>query len=191
MKISIKEMSLVGLFTALTAVGAFISLPLGPVPITLQTLFVLLGGIILGPKLASLSQVLYLLLGLVGIPIFSGFTGGLQAILKPSFGFIISFIVASFVVGKITLQLTQQKSDLKPKISQLLIATSIGTMVTYLIGLPYMYYILNYVMNMGLSFYEILKIGCLLFIPGDILKIIVSSIVGTKLLPILNISNNK
>lgn len=183
MKISIKEMSLVGLFTALTAVGAFISLPLGPVPITLQTLFVLLGGLILGPKLASLSQVLYLLIGLAGIPVFSGFTGGLQTILKPSFGFIISFIIASFVVGKVSSLI--EAHDSKTTITRCLIASSLGTIITYLIGLPYMYFIMNYVMNMGLSFYEVLKIGCLLFIPGDILKIIVSAIVGTKLLPIV------
>ncbi len=95
-----KNITLVALFTALTAIGAFISIPLGPVPITLQSFFVILSGILLGPKLGALSQVLYIFLGLIGIPIFSGFSGGLQHILKPSFGFIIGFVFAAYIAGK-------------------------------------------------------------------------------------------
>ena len=72
MKISAKELSLISMFTALTAIGAFISFPVGPVPITLQSLFVILSGLVLGSKLGALSQLVYILLGLVGIPIFAG-----------------------------------------------------------------------------------------------------------------------
>ena len=172
MKISIREMVLVSLFTALTAVGAFISIPMDPVPITLQTLFVLLAGILLGPKLAAISQLLYVILGLMGIPIFAGFTGGLQTIIKPNFGFLIGFIVAAYIIGKISTQ------DYKG----ITVAALIGTIVIYLIGLPYMYFILNYVMNMQLSFFEVFKLGALLFIPGDIIKMIISIIVGVKMI---------
>ena len=101
MKLSIKEMVLVSLFAAMTAIGAFISIPVGQVPITLQTLFVILSGSILGPRLGPLSQILYTILGLIGMPIFAGFTGGLQAMMKPSFGFIIGFIFASFIIGRL------------------------------------------------------------------------------------------
>jgi len=172
MKINTKKMTLVALFTALTAVGAFISIPVGPVPITMQTLFVLLAGIILGSKLGALSQIVYITLGLIGIPIFAGFNGGLQTILKPSFGFLIGFIVAAYVIGMISTR-------------KILVGTIVGTLVIYIIGLPYMYFILNYVMNMGLTFLEVVKMGLLLFIPGDIVKIIIATFVGVRILPIM------
>lgn len=175
MKISIKEMALVAMFTALTAIGAFISIPIGEIPISLQSLFVILAGLILGPKLGSLSQIIYILLGLTGIPIFSNFTGGLHSIAKPSFGFIIGFVFAAYIVGKIT-----EKSKDKKTI---FISVLAGTITIYLFGLPYMYYILNVVMAKGLSFVTIIKIGCLIFLPGDIIKAIVSSLVAIKILP--------
>ncbi|MCK9445123.1 MAG: biotin transporter BioY [Tissierellaceae bacterium] len=175
MKLTTKEMTYVSLFAGLTAVGAFISIPLGEVPITLQTLFVLLSGLILGPKLGFLSQLVYLGLGLVGMPIFTGFTGGPQAILKPSFGFILGFIVAAFIVGKIS------HSGGKNKPTGIWVSTVVGSLIIYLLGLPYMYYILNTVMARGMSFYAVVKMGCLLFLPGDILKLIIASIIAIKL----------
>lgn len=180
MKLSTREMALVAMFTGLTAMGAFISIPIGPVPITLQTLFVILSGLILGPKLGALSQIVYIILGLVGIPIFAGFTGGLQSVMKPSFGFAIGFIFAAYAVGKIV--------HLEEKVStrNIWIASLVGTVVIYLFGLPYMYYILNVIMAKGLSFVAIVKMGCLLFLPGDLAKFILASVVAIKTLPILN-----
>lgn len=183
MKINIRDMALVSMFTALTAIGAFISIPLGPVPITLQSLFVILSGIVLGPKLGALSQIVYIILGLVGLPIFAGFTGGLASIMKPSFGFIIGFVFASFIGGLI--------SHRKEKISTrtITMASLTATVVIYLFGLPYMYYILNNIMGSGFSFLQVFNLGCLLFLPGDTVKFIVASILGVKLLKILMLSN--
>lgn len=177
MKISTKEMTLVAMFTGLTAIGAFISIPIGEVPISMQSLFVILSGLILGSKLGVLSQILYLILGLIGVPIFVGFTGGFQSIMKPSFGFIIGFIFAAYIVGWITDKNKQRKN--------IWIASFAGTIVIYLFGLPYMYYMLNIVMVKGLSFMNIIQIGCIIFLPGDIIKAIVSSLVAGKTLPIL------
>lgn len=179
MKFRVKEMALISTFTALTAVGAFISIPVGPVPITLQTLFVLLSGMLLGPKLGALSQIVYIVLALIGIPIFSGFSGGLQILLKPSFGFSIGFIFAAYIVGKITYD------DIKLK-SKILVGAIVGSIVIYLFGLPYMYYILNIVMKKSLSFGTVMNMGCLLFIPGDLLKLVLANIISKKALPILN-----
>lgn len=123
-----KNITLVALFTALTAIGAFISIPLGPVPITLQSFFVILSGILLGPKLGALSQVLYIFLGLIGIPIFSGFSGGLQHILKPSFGFIIGFVFAAYTAGKVS-YLSNNISSKK-----IWISSTIATLIIYLFG---------------------------------------------------------
>lgn len=182
MKISIKEMTLVAILTSLTAIGAFISLPIGPVPITLQSLFVILSGIILGPKLGVLSQIVYVALGLIGIPIFSNFSGGPQSIMMPSFGFIIGFIFASYIVGSII------HSDHNISSKKVFLASLLGTITIYIFGLPYMYYILNTIMGNNLSFQTIFKIGCLLFLPGDFIKLIIASLLGTKLLKALNIS---
>lgn len=179
MKISTKDMALVPMFTSLTAMGAFISIPVGPVPITLQSLFVILSGLILGPRLGALSQILYIILGLMGIPIFSAFTGGLQSILRPSFGFIIGFVFASYIVGKIT-----YKKKI-PSNKHIWIGALAGSMTIYLFGLPYMYYILNIILGQDLSFLQITKMGCLLFLPGDFIKLGISSLVGIKTLPIL------
>ena len=76
MKLNVKEMILAALFAALTAVGAFIEIPLGPVSFTLQILFTALAGIMLGAKLGALSQIVYVVIGLLGLPIFSGRMGG-------------------------------------------------------------------------------------------------------------------
>lgn len=183
MKISTKDMALVAVFTALTAIGAFISFPIGPVPITLQSLFVILSGIVIGPKLGALSQIVYISLALIGIPIFAGLTGGPQTIMKPSFGFIIGFIFAAFIVGKIA------NSERKISSKRIFIASLVGTITIYLFGLPYMYYMLNIVMGNNFSFVQVFNMGCLLFLPGDFIKFVIASIVGEKLLKRLNISN--
>jgi biotin transport system substrate-specific component len=180
MKISSKEITLVALFAGLTAIGAFVSIPLGDVPITLQTLFVILSGLILGPKLAALSQIIYVILGLIGIPIFANFTGGPQSVLKPSFGFLIGFIFAAFIVGKIAN--TGEKINKK----RIWAAAFAGTIVIYLFGLPYMAFILNKIMAKNLPTSVILKTGCIIFLPGDALKTVISSLTAIKVLPKIN-----
>jgi biotin transport system substrate-specific component len=178
-------MILVSLFTSLTAVGAFISIPAGPVYITLQTLFVILSGILLGPKLGALSQIIYIILGLIGLPIFSGFNGGLQAIARPSFGFLIGFIIAAYNAGKITHNNQKLEQFEVPSLKRIVLACISSTIIIYIFGIPYMYFILNGIMNTGLTISAVLKLGFLLFIPGDILKIIVISVLGFKLFPII------
>ncbi|WP_313343889.1 biotin transporter BioY [Sedimentibacter sp.] len=174
MKLSTKDITQIGMFTALTAIGAFISIPVGPVPITLQSFFVLLSGIILGSRKAMYSQIAYLLLGLAGLPIFSNFTGGLQAVFKPSFGFLIGYIVVAYLIGKIT----EAKSN---NTNNLILAVFIGTAVLYLIGLPYMYYILNIMLDKNLSIMQVLNMGMFMFIPGDTIKAVLTVYLGKKI----------
>jgi len=174
---SVKDITQIGIFTALTAVGAFISIPIGPVPITLQSFFILLSGIILGSKKAMFSQITYLLLGLIGFPIFSGFSGGLQHIFKPSFGFIIGYVAAAYVVGKLTEEKTASQ--------YLWAAVLAGTLIIYTFGLPYMYYILNIMLNSNLSIVKILQLGMFAFIPGDMLKAVIIVFFAQKISPLL------
>lgn len=174
--LSVRDIARIGIFTALTAIGAFISIPIGPVPITLQSFFVLLSGIILGAKKAAYSQATYLLLGLVGFPVFAGFTGGLQSIYKPSFGFILGYIAAAYFTGK----LTEDKSE-RPYIWP---AVLTGTLIIYAFGLPYMYFILNIILNNNFSIIRIMQIGVFAFIPGDVLKAVLIVFLVEKIRPL-------
>lgn len=173
MKLTTKDITQIGMFTALTAIGAFISIPIGPVPITLQSFFVLLSGIILGSRKAMYSQIAYVLLGLVGLPIFAGFTGGLQTFAKPSFGFLIGYIATAYCVGKIV-----EKENTAINFSY---AVLVGTVVLYAIGIPYMYYILNIMLVRNFSIIQILSMGMFMFIPGDTLKAVIAVFIGKKL----------
>ena len=86
-----REMILTGLFAALTAVGAFIKVPVPVCPFTLQFLFTTLAGVLLGGKLGACAVGIYVMLGLAGLPIFAG-GGGISYVLQPTFGYLIGFI---------------------------------------------------------------------------------------------------
>lgn len=91
-----KDLTLTAILLALLIVLSQLSVPIGPIPITLQTLAVLFIGYFLSPRSTVIATFTYLVGGLVGLPIFSNFQGGLQSVLLPSFGFILSFIPAAF-----------------------------------------------------------------------------------------------
>lgn len=89
----------VTIFTSLTAVGAWFEVPTQPVPFTLQTFFVLLAGAMLGSRNGSVSQLMYLTIGVLGLPVFAGFSFGFAKLIGPTGGYLLSFPVAAFVVG--------------------------------------------------------------------------------------------
>lgn len=178
MKLSTRDLLITALFTALTAVGGIMSIPLGPIPITLQTFFVILSGLILGAKLGALSQITYVVLGLVGLPIFSGGYGGLGAIVRPSFGFLIGYIVAAYVIGKLT---EKDKS-----LSKIIYSVILGSFVIYIIGVPYFYFIFTNYLGKSINFYSALKFACIPFIPGDIIKAVIAITLAKKLIPRLS-----
>jgi len=175
LKLSTRDLIITALFTALTAVGGFISIPLGPVPLTLQTLFVVLSGLILGSKLGALSQITYVILCLIGVPIFSGGTGGLTTVVSPTFGFLVGFIVAAYVIGKLT-----EKSK---SLSKIITSVLIGSSVIYLIGIPYFYFIFTNYLGKSINFYTALKYACIPFLPGDIIKAVIAIILAKQLMP--------
>lgn len=185
MNIKTKDMILVALFAALTAVGAFISIPVGPVPISLQTMFVLFSGMILGSKLGALSQIVYLIIGLVGIPVFAGGNAGLAAVMRPSFGYAIGFILGAYICGKIV------ESRFSNNVFKFIIASLLGTLAIYLIGIPYLYFVLKIVSHKTLGFYTLMKTGLIIFIPGDLVKCVTASLISYKILPLMNKTNSK
>lgn len=178
MKLKTRDMILVAMFTALTAIGAFIKIPVGPVPINLQFLFTALAGVMLGSRLGCLSQIIYVVLGLMGIPVFTS-GGGISYIFKPTFGYLIGYIVAAYVIGKIA-----EKVE-KPSYVRLFTASLVGIIIVYAIGVPYLYIVLKFVMGAKITIIGALKTGMFLFIPGDIAKCLVTAALGVKVVPIV------
>lgn len=131
-----KNMILCSLFAALITIGAFIKIPLPITMFSLQFTFVLLSGVILGAKLGAIANLLYVAIGLMGFPVFTE-GGGLMYLMKPSFGYLLSFIVTAFVVGYLS-ETWAQKSKLRLVLSCLL-----GMVITYFIGSMYTYMILR------------------------------------------------
>src|SRR5699024_2780446 len=133
---SIFKLTLGAMFIALTAIGANITaivpfLVIGGVPITLQTFFAILAGLVLGSRLGAFTMFAYMSLGLAGVPVFAQFTGGLTTVLSPSFGFILSFILVAYIAGKIREKYSHYVAYL--------IASLIALIVNYLIGTNWMY----------------------------------------------------
>ncbi len=172
-----KEMCICALFTALMCAGVFIKIP-APIPITLQTLFTCLAGLLLGSKKGSLSVAVYVFLGLIGLPVFAE-GGGIYYVLKPSFGYIIGFWIATFVTGKIA----EKKVNFKTYI----LASFVGMFIIYAIGIVYYYMISSLYLGEQLEMKTLLLYGFLLTLPGDILMCILSSTIGIKLKKILKI----
>ncbi|MCC3144409.1 biotin transporter BioY [Halanaerobium sp. Z-7514] len=151
------------LMTALTAVGAYliIPLPFSPVPITLQTFFVILSGRLLGKKYGALSQITYLLLGAAGLPIFSGGRGGLGVLAGPTGGFLISFITAAWIAGH---YYNQEKKNF--------FIYAAAVLSNYIIGSTY------FILITGTEIPAALSMTVIPFIPGDIFKIILVMILA-------------
>ncbi len=168
-----KALILCALFAALTAVGAFIKIPFLYSSITLQFFFTALAGVLLGAKYGALSQLVYVALGLAGLPIFT-LGGGLGYFLYPTCGFLLGLVPAAWVVGKLA-------GDGR-SIKRIVPAALAGLAVLYAVGLPYMAAILNVYMGKGMDFGAIMMAGMIPFLPGDMVKIIVVGVLAPKLL---------
>lgn len=157
---NLRQIVFIPIFTAITIALSYISIPLpfSPVPVTCQTIGVMLAGNLLNPKSAFLSMFLYLLLGIIGLPVFAGGASGLGSILGPSGGYLISWPIAAFISASLL-------KNAKKSFSTLLIVNIIsGIILIYTIGVIQ----LSYVTKMGIV--PAIISGALPFIPGDIVK---------------------
>jgi biotin transport system substrate-specific component len=162
-------MVLMALTIALTSAGAYIRIPIGPVPVTLQTFFVLLSGAVLGPGAGAIAMAAYVFLGLAGLPIFSS-GGGPQYILSPTFGFLLSFPAASAVVGY-GLKWSRSRESRAVLAAFLLL----GTAVIYLVGVSYLAGYLRWVQQKEVGLGAVIMMGMLPFLPGDLVKVVIAS----------------
>ena len=158
---------LVGVFVAIISICAWISVPMVPIPITLQILGVFITASILGAKLGTVSIIIYILLGAVGLPVFSNFTGGFGILLSPTGGFIIGFIFTALTVGIIT--------SFKNSILTNTLAMLLGLLLCYTFGTVW------YCIYANVDFITAVLICVVPFLIGDAVKIATASILVTKL----------
>lgn len=173
-----KNLILCALFVALIVIGAFIKIPIPVVPFTLQFLFTMLSGLLLGGKSGATAVCIYIIMGLLGLPVFSE-GGGLSYVLKPSFGYIIGFAVASYVTGTIANKVSH------PTYKRLLVANFTGLGIVYLFGMLYYYLISNFYLGTPIGLWPLFLYCFLLAVPGDIVLCILGAFLGKRLIPII------
>lgn len=164
------QLTLTAVMTAVTCIlGPFsIPLPFSPVPISLTNLVVYISVFVLGTKLGTMSYVLYMLLGAVGLPVFSGFSGGFGKVAGPTGGYLVGFIFMAIITGIFIERFPK-------KLSFAVIGMAGGTIVCYFFGTIWL------AVQMKLSFGSALASGVIPFIAGDAAKIIMAAIIGPKL----------
>lgn len=179
-KAATKDLALCALFAALLCVGSFLRIPTPLVPLTLQTLFVLLAGLLLGGKYGAISALVYMLLGLVGLPVFTG-GGGLGYVLTPYFGYIPGFVLGALTVGAVA------KKRETPDFLWLLLSSAAGIAVIYVTAFGYFFALgFLYLGQAALSeLWPVFLSSSLLALPGDALKCVVASLLSVRLIPAL------
>jgi biotin transport system substrate-specific component len=164
------EITVGALFVCLMAIGAniavwfpILAVPIGgtSVPLSLQTFFAILAGLMLGKRLGSLAMITYVLVGVAGVPVFAGMSAGPMQLITPTGGFIISFIVVAFMTG-----LVVEKST-SPSITRYVLASLLGLAMNYLIGVSFMYLSMNTWLDLSIS-YSTAWIGMIPFLIKDI-----------------------
>lgn len=158
---TLKRNLMIALFAALMAAGALIRVPVGPVPITLTTLFMLLSALLLGPAAGTLSVIIYLIIGTAGLPVFAGGAGP-AVFAGPTGGFLIGYVLAALACGLISHK-TESVSRLSFPYRDAA-AVIVASLLLYAVGVPWLKW------RLGLEWSQALSAGMLPFLPGDALK---------------------
>ena len=157
-------MTATALMTALTCILAHMSIPIGPVPISLTNFVIYIALYLLGWKMGTVSYLIYMLIGLVGVPVFSGFSGGVAKLAGPTGGYIIGFTFMAVISGIVI-----EKSE--NRLIQIL-GMIVGTAVCYVLGTAWFCHL------MSSTVAEALGLCVLPFIPGDLIKILIAVAAG-------------
>ncbi|QDQ03386.1 biotin transporter BioY [Lysinibacillus fusiformis] len=184
-KLRTVDLAYIGLFSTLMMIGANITsfapfMVVGSVPITLQTFFAILAGLILGSKKGALACTVYMCIGLAGAPVFARFGGGFGQILSPTFGFIVTFILAAFIAGLIIERSATKKSYV--------LAALIATAINYLLGTNWMYFAYKLWANAPEGFtYKMAWLWMMPPLPKDIFLAVFAGIFGYRVQKVLKI----
>lgn len=178
-RLSTQDVVLCGVFTTLIAVGAFIKVPVPVVPFTLQFLFTMLAGLLLGGRKGAMSVGVYILLGLVGLPIFAE-GGGFWYVLKPSFGYLLGFMLAAYVTGS----MVERRKKLMT--GWVIAVNFLGLFIVYGAGMIYYYVICNYVIDTPIALGPLFLYCFVLAVPGDICLCILAAILTVRVKPVFD-----
>lgn len=178
MKIKTRDMILISMFAALTAIGAFIRIPIPVVPFTLQYLFCAYSGVLLGAKHGLYSQLLYVIIGLMGIPIFAN-GGGPTYIFQPTFGYLLGFIVCSYVIGKST----EKLKDIT--FMKIIRPVLLGLFWVYVIGVSYLYIIVNIYLGKSMTVKSAIAVGFAPYIISDLILSAIIAYSAVRVIPVL------
>lgn len=172
-RMDIRQMAVIALMTAVTCVIAPFSLPIGPVPVSLGSFAIYLSVCVLGWKRATISCLIYLLLGLVGVPVFTGWQAGPAKVFGPTGGYLLGYLMVTVAAG-LLMELFRHKlwGDI--------IALILGTALLYGAGSLWLAY------QAHMTFMEALWEGVILFIPGDLIKMAAAVLVGSQIRRQLN-----
>ncbi len=174
MKVTSRELVFAGLFVALITVGTFIRIPIGADFFTLQFLFTLLAGLVLGERLGAFAVGAYVLMGLVGLPVFAS-GGGIAYLFKPTFGYLAGFIIQAWFCGKFSRKL----SDVSFK--NILGVNLIGMLIVYAIGMSWMYIVSNYVLDAPLTLWVLFIDSFVLQVAPDGFLCVLAAILSLRL----------
>lgn len=172
-KLSTKDLVQIAILTSMLSVASIFVIPIGPVPITLQVFFFLLIPALVGRLKGALTILLYMLLGLIGFPVFAGGSGGFQSILSPAFGYIVGAVLISLVVGR----LHEKKASSVQVISTMMV----GILLLYVVGITYQYVIMNVYLQTPISWQAIILTNLTTFLPIDMVKAFTAGIVCRRL----------
>jgi len=173
-----KRTVITALFAALIVAGSYVTIPIGLIPITLQTLFVLLAGLLGGTRIGLSAVAVYLVLGAIGLPVFSGGVGGFAQFASPTGGFLISWPLAVAVSGLCADAGFRIAGGYRGKHAKtihvlwLVLGALLFTAIMYTIGLAVLRF------RLGLTWSRTLAVGLIPFIPGDIIKMVCALILA-------------
>lgn len=168
-------------FVALMVAGAYIQIPCVPVPITFQTVICVLAGLLLGWKKGAISMAVYCFAGLTGIPVFTA-GGGIFYVLKPTFGYIVGFILSAAVAGLLT-----NKQGLP--FWRYLVAALVAFVADYAVGIPYCIAAAHLLGVENLT--NLLVVGNLIYMPKDAVLCTLAAVLSRKLVPVINRGRTK
>ena len=174
LRLSLREMILCAMFVALVAAGAFIRIPVGTDVYTLQFLFTLLAGLLLGARLGATAVATYVLLGLVGVPVFAS-GGGPGYVLQPTFGYLIGFILQAWYCGTAARRLSARS------FKRLLAINGVGMAIVYVIGISYFYFVSNYVIDAPIAVWPVIFYCGILQIVPDFLLCVAAAGLAVRL----------
>lgn len=169
----IRNMILAGLFAALIAISSQVSVPIGPVPHTLQVFFVMLAGIILGGRWGFVSVLVWIALGAFGLPVFYQGKAGLMHILGPTGGFLFGFALCALLVGWLTERASRSYG-------KTLLVLLLGLAVVYAVGLAGFMASFTFFLKKPMELDKALSLAVLPFLPFDIVKTAVAAYIGVK-----------